>query len=77
MTGSHQRQVLSQALAGKHVALTVTPSQDVVAREMEAPATNGAGADVFPSLELIARAPEWRGPQPAHCIRMQDPCLAS
>ncbi len=32
-----------EALAGKHVTLTVTPSQDVVAHEMEAPATNGSG----------------------------------
>jgi len=46
MTGQTDSSWTLQALAGKHVALTVTPSQDVVAREMEAPATNGAGAEL-------------------------------
>ena len=36
-----------EALAGKHVVLTVTPSQDVVAREADAPATNGSGTSSF------------------------------
>ncbi len=44
-----------QGLAGKHVALTVTPSQDVIAREMEAPATNGAGAYLLSSVACDSR----------------------